>query len=113
MKKKLTVEFDTETKQTTVTDWDNEVFKAQGILLILGNLTGDSIASVFGDARAIAEGFASFAGDEKPQSRTIMGYIKERMGRKHITANEALKSFEGDICKCQGACVCKKTKTWN
>lgn len=96
MKYRLVVEFDTDTKTTTITDPDGEVITGAGAMLLIGNnpAEGTCYNSVFGDLRAVAESFACLSGDENPRSRAVIAHIKERMSRKHITADEALESFE-------------------
>jgi hypothetical protein len=109
MKKRFVIELDLESKKITVTDFDGDSFTATGMLLLLGNNPEDGtcLSSSYGDCRAMAEAFACLAGDENPRSQRVITHIKERMHRKVISAEDALKSFEGDSCKCDGNCVCK------
>jgi hypothetical protein len=117
MKYTLIVEFDSDSKKTTITDPDGEILKGTGCILLLGNnpAEGTCYNSVMGDLRSVAEAFACLAGDENPRSKAVMSYIKERMARKHITAEDALKKFEGEACECvgDGGCVCGSRKIFH
>jgi hypothetical protein len=117
MKKKFVIELDLETKKIIVTDYDGETFTATGMLLLLGNnpSEGTCLSSSYGDCRAMAEAFACLSGDENPRSQRVIAHIKERMHRKHITADEALKKFEGEACQCVGdaGCVCGNRKIFH
>jgi hypothetical protein len=98
MRYKLILEFDSETRKTTITDPDGEQTHGTGAMLLLGNNPADGVCynSIMGDLRSVAEAFACVAGDENPRSRNVMAYIKERMDRKHISAEDALQKFEGE-----------------
>jgi hypothetical protein len=117
MKYKLILEYDSDTRKTTITDPDGEKTIGTGAMLLLGNNPEDGVCynSIMGDLRSVAEAFACVAGDENPRSKAVMSYIKERMARKHITSEDALKKFEGSTCECvgDGGCVCGNKKIYH
>jgi hypothetical protein len=109
MKYRLIVEFDSDTRKTVITDPDGDKTTGTGVMLLLGNNPEDGVCynAIMGDLRSVAEAFACVGGDDNPRSKAVMAYIKERLAKKYINAEEALKNFESNDCKCGGNCVCK------
>lgn len=96
MKKEMKVIFDITNRKVTVIDFDGDKFEATGFLMLLGNSPeeGTCYCSNYGDFRSIAEAFAFTAKD--PKFGGLMAHIKERMGKRFISAEEALEKFEKD-----------------